>query len=132
MKKILTVLSMVSIFTIFVGCPKGQQVSPMPPVVTDQNMCAAACDHIGPKGLNCKQGQPIDMKVACTSDAQCLKGQHCSSGECFTSCADFCVTTENVGIWLDPTCVATVASCDLIDSCPAPVAGKLGPCLGNL
>ena len=121
MIKKLSCVATVLMAMIFVGCPKGR--SPNPPVIVDQNMCAAACNNIGPKGLNCEEGKPINVKRQCASTAQCSRGETCESGWCSVSCEQFCVDTENQGVWLDPTCVAKITSCDQVDACPLP--GKL-------
>lgn len=101
-------------------------VTPNPPVVTDQSDCAAACSTL--KGLGCKEGNPIDMGTTCKFDSDC-KGpdgnwdhsQACAAnGACMVTCANFCTSTENQGVWLDPTCVKSITSCSQIDSCPAP------------
>jgi hypothetical protein len=101
-------------------------VTPNPPVVTDQGDCVAACDNL--KTLGCEQAQPIDMGTTCKVDADCLgpdgatdKFQTCSAlGTCMVTCANFCVSTENQGVWLDPTCVKKVTACDQVEQCPAP------------
>jgi len=121
MKK-LTAVAMVLMSAIFVGCPSVNHNTAHPPVVTDQNKCGSACAHIGPQGLNCEEGKPIDMKKPCVNTAGCSSGQTCEVGTCTTSCEQFCIATENQGVWLDPTCVATITSCDQIDSCPLPAA----------
>ena len=123
MIKKLSAVTMVVIITNILGCPQGPlKVTPQPPEVTDQAMCKEACDHIGPKGLNCDEGRPIDMKMSCKSDNDCNTNQSCnSSGRCEVSCERFCIDTENNGVWLDPVCVAHVKSCSEIDGCPAAI-----------
>ena len=111
-------VAMAVISMIISGCPKSTLVSPMPPIVTDQDMCQAACDHIGPKGLNCEEGKPIVSHVTCTQPAECAANEYCEGGFCKVSCTQFCIETENQGVWLDPVCVAKVAKCSDIDSCP--------------
>ena len=112
-----TTIALILISIIFVGCPQTPGVTPQPPVVTDQMLCPVACEHIGPRDLNCEDGKPIDMKVVCESTVDCKKGT-CVSGKCFVSCEQFCVDTENAGVWLDPGCVSNITSCDQIESCP--------------
>jgi hypothetical protein len=107
-------------------------ITPNPPVVTDQSDCASACDNL--KFLGCKEGNPIDMGTTCHVDADCkdVHGvtdttQACSAlGTCMTTCVNFCTVTENQGVWLDPSCVAKVTSCDQIEQCPAPVPATGG------
>jgi len=103
------------------GCPQTTRITPQPPVVTDQAMCPLACEHIGPTGLKCEEGNPIDMKKACNDTADCMKGAECFAKKCIVSCTQFCIDTENVGVWLDPGCVAGVTSCNEIETCPMPV-----------
>lgn len=112
-----TTVALVLISIIFVGCPQNPGVTPQPPVITDQMLCPVACEHIGPRGLKCEDGNPIDMGIVCKTIEDCNKGS-CVAGKCLVSCEQFCVDTENAGVWLDPGCVSTIASCDQIESCP--------------
>ena len=102
----------------YLGCPH-TEVTPMPPTVTDQNLCPAACANL--QKLGCDEGKPIDMKRACLKDGDCDTNQSCSAGTCTASCEAFCRSTENEGVWLDPGCVSRITSCKQIDSCPVPV-----------
>lgn len=107
-----------------VSCNQGRPVSPNPPVVVDQDQCAAACDNL--KALGCQEGNPIDMKHSChvASDCKDIDGnvdpkQSCAAnGECMVTCAQFCIDTEDAGVWLDPGCVRSIRSCDQVESCP--------------
>ncbi len=103
----------------------GGMITPNPPVITDQNECVAACANL--QKLHCPEGNAIDMRSACKVDSDCkgLDGQTdtkqaCTAGKCMTSCANFCIETENQGVWLDPICVKSITSCSQIDSCPLP------------
>ena len=128
MVKKLSAVSIVAIIGIFLGCPRTTEITPTPPEINDQAMCKVACDHIGPEGLRCDEGLPIDMGKACLADTQCDTHQLCSAGRCIVTCERFCIDTENNGVWLDPTCVSTVKSCSEIDSCPRTIVKK---CSGN-
>jgi hypothetical protein len=105
-------------------CNNGRKVTPNPPVITDQGDCEAACSNL--KALGCREGDPIDMNTKCNVDADCLgldgkpdSRQQCSAlGTCYVSCTNFCIETENQGVWLDPTCVKNIKSCSEINSCP--------------
>ena len=106
------------------------KVTPNPPVITDQAECAAACANL--QRLHCVEGEPIVMGTSCQVNSDCrgLDGnpdplQVCSAGLCTTSCTNFCIETENQGVWLDPKCVQSITSCDQINSCPMPL--KPGP-----
>ncbi len=98
-----------------IGC-REKPVTPMPPIVTDQAACPNACSNL--RKLGCEEAQPIETNVSCIVDSQCGRGAVCSAGVCLVSCEKFCVDTEDRGVWLDPTCVARVSSCSMIDSCP--------------
>lgn len=98
--------------------------SPAPLAVTDQSHCVTACAHLA--ALGCAQSNPIDMHATCRVNSDC-KGptgvpdtfQTCSAaGTCMTTCTNFCIETENNGVYLDPTCVAAISSCSQVDTCP--------------
>ena len=115
-KKIVTLTVTSIIMMMLVGCPQ-QPVSPTPPVVVDQDKCAAACARL--QLLNCDEGHPIDMRTKCSADSDCKSGQFCSAlGKCAVTCTVFCIDTENNGVWLDPVCVANITECRQIDNCP--------------
>jgi hypothetical protein len=113
-----------------VGCPKQPDpVTPQPPVITDQASCQAACDNL--RALGCDEGNPIDTGAPCTASNQCQSGQTCSAlGTCIVSCVQFCMDTENAGVWLDPVCVSKITSCGQIDQCPA-AQPKAKACTGS-
>ena len=110
-------------------------VSAAPSTVTDQSSCQAACDNI--KSLGCAEANPIDMGTKCNADTDCMgpDGKHdtyqtCSAaGGCIVTCANFCVSTENTGVWLSPTCVVSVTSCSAIDQCSLSQTGTT--CTGS-
>lgn len=111
MKKLFAILPFVFMFAC-AHCGESIKPTPLPP---DIHMCKVACDHIGPEGLNCPDGQPIDMlfpdKNGCedgVNETTCV------------SCEKFCKDTMNQRVWLEPTCVSQIVSCDQIESC-APV-----------
>lgn len=109
MKNKLARVAMVLFITIFVGCPWNRTVTPIPPVVTDQDMCAAACENL--QRLHCPEGDPIDMGKACLLDVEC-QASHCLKGRCTATCEQFCRDTENAGVWLNPTFAKTITRCD--------------------
>lgn len=116
MKKIITAIVM-AISLATVSCPH-QMVTPMPPDIKDQSFCKAACDHIGPTDLRCDEGMPIVMKGICNVNVDCDQNQTCQSGRCQVTCEQFCIDTENAGIFLSPSCVVGVTSCSQINDCP--------------
>lgn len=104
----------------------GGLVTPSPPVITDQGSCKAACENL--QAHNCAEGRPINMGTSCIISADCrdVDGntdvtQTCVSYTCMTSCTDFCIVTENMGVWLDPVCVSHITKCSDIEKCPTPV-----------
>lgn len=75
------------------------------------------CEHIGPRGLNCEEGQAVyDSDVPGPKDVPNL------------SCEGFCVASQVRGFFVNPRCVLEAPSCDLIevyrgkspDSCKSP------------
>ena len=118
----ISAFSIILIVSVFLGCPHPTEITPMPPTVTDQDQCTPACVHL--RELNCDEGKPIDMKKSCYTDHDCDSHQDCLFGRCTVPCEDFCRATENEGVFLDPTCVVKITSCDQIDSCPASVIKK--------
>lgn len=117
MKRIFSAVFAVALATVFVGCPTNPGVTPQPPVINDQAKCQAACDHL--KALGCEEGQPIDMHTTCRINADCAANQTCSAlGTCMVTCVQFCIDTENAGVWLDPGCVASINTCAEINQCP--------------
>jgi nitrous oxide reductase accessory protein NosL len=91
--------------TLLVGCPKPPDApGPAPINVPDTDVCAAMCEHLGPKGLNCEEGQPVY-----NSD---LPGP---TGVPNQSCESFCRETQINGLFLNPKCLKSVPSCDLIE-----------------
>jgi len=101
---------------LFFACKNNVEITPQPPIIVDQHMCSAACANL--QSLKCEDGNYIDSKKHCDSTYECIPGQLCMSGTCHTSCEDFCIETQNAGVWLDPTCVSKINSCPEIDSCP--------------
>ncbi len=81
------------------GCGGGMP-SPAPPPAPGGSYCAAMCDHIGPKGLNCPEGQSV-------YDSS-LPGP---TGVPNESCTDFCTKQEQNGVFINPKCVAQATSC---------------------
>lgn len=132
-KKLLTervvsslIISVVVFSACALGCKNnGGMITPNPPVITDQAFCQAACDNL--QSLGCQEAQPISMGTQCSNDADCKdldgnadKFQTCVQHMCETSCTNFCISTENQGVWLDPICVSKIVTCDDINLCPAP------------
>lgn len=110
-------------------------VSPVPVAIVDQGDCGRACDNLAQ--LGCSAGKPIDMGTTCNVAADCLgpDGTHeamqaCVNGRCTVSCVDFCHAEEDGGVWLDPTCVAQVTTCEQVSFCPTPT-GSGTSCSGS-
>ena len=113
----LRAVAMVLFALNILGCPADQtKLSPHPPIITDQSLCPAACANL--RKYSCVEGQPIDMKHSCDIDDDCHNiNQKCIASRCTTSCEQFCVDTENAGVWLMPQCLSTITSCSQINSC---------------
>src|ERR1700758_950751 len=45
-------------------------ITPAPPIVTDQDACAAACQNL--QALGCHEAQPVVIMRACVMDGDCL------------------------------------------------------------
>lgn len=122
MKK-LGAVSILLITLIISGCPRGSNVTPQPPVVTDTSDCQAACDRLN--SLGCEEGRDIDMKRLCADTGDCDLGHGCVGNHCVATCSVFCRDTQAAGVWLAPSCVKNITSCDQIESCPLPEPKKL-------
>lgn len=108
----------VALFLIIPGCnPVVEKLSMDNQALELQ--CRAACDHIGPKGLDCEEGRPVPMKGSCSLDAgrKCQPPASCSDGKCTVDCVTFCVDTQKSGAGISPECVAKVTNCAAIDAC---------------
>lgn len=88
---------------LLLGCPPAAVPTPNP--APDATSCGAMCAHIGPSGLNCPEGQSVY-----DSD---LPGPTGTPNE---SCTDFCTKQTNNGIFINPKCVAQVATCADIEA----------------
>lgn len=88
------------------GCPPSEPPlppSPNPPPDTD--LCGKMCDHIGPTGLKCEEGNPVyNNDIPGPAD---VPNQ---------SCADNCKELQDKGVFVNPRCVATVPNCDQIEA----------------
>jgi hypothetical protein len=62
------------------------------------------CDHIGPEGLRCEEGNPLYNND--------LPG---AEGVPNQSCKDNCEELQKKGFFVNPRCVATVQRCDQIE-----------------
>lgn len=88
---------------------------PNPPKITDQHECVFACANL--QKLGCEEGNPIQTKLSCATTSDCPLGQSCSGDVCTVSCAQFCIETENSGVWLQPGCTSRIVSCDQLQTC---------------
>ena len=76
--------------------------TPDPQSVSD---CKLMCDHIGPEGLGCEEGEPVyDSDFA---------GE---PGVPNRSCEQFCEKQQANGLDLAPRCVAEAQSCEEIET----------------
>jgi hypothetical protein len=103
--------------TLMLGCtPK--PISPTPPVITDSEYCKSACLRL--YELGCPEGNNVSVGIQCVADSDCNVGQQCEDRLCVVSCETFCIDSQRWGVWLNPTCVATLNSCDALESCALP------------
>ena len=94
---------------ILVSCCVPKDIAWQPEVIVDSDMCMLACENIGQKKLNCEEGMPIELyEGACKSGIDELT---------CVSCKKFCIDTQSTGVWLQPSCVATIKSCADIEKC---------------
>lgn len=63
------------------------------------------CDHIGPQGLKCEEGEPVYNND--------LPGPE---GVPNQSCAENCKELQTKGFFVNPRCVSTVTACDQIEA----------------
>jgi len=88
------------------ACNQNQLVNPKPK--PDSDVCAAMCQHIGPKtqgGLGCEEGNPVyDSDKPGPKDVP------------NESCPEFCKLTQDSGISMNPRCVLLVENCDQIEA----------------
>lgn len=107
------IIFLICSFFIINGC--NQFATPNPTKLTDQNECIPACANL--QKLGCEEGLPIRTRVACVTSSDCPNGQSCAGDVCTVSCAQFCIESENNGIWLQPTCVSHISSCTQVQDC---------------
>lgn len=98
MKKLMS-----TVFAIFlalaataVGCAQSVPPNPAPVIPTGTESCPGACSRM--RTLKCDTAEDITMK----------DGSH-------MTCEDFCVSMQELGVWLNPACVATVTSCEDVE-----------------
>lgn len=96
LRKLIALVAFCAVFIVQIGCSgcSGSKITPVPnpAVITDTNMCEPACKHL--RELHCPQGEPL------------------SDG---TSCETVCVNTQKHGVWLNPTCVITLKTCEQLE-----------------
>lgn len=100
--KSLFVLAVVAAVVAACRPDKPVAAGPWPIKPPDTSECKAMCDHL--KAKNCEEGQDVY-----NSD---LPGPKNVPNQ---TCADWCEEMQNRGLYLNPRCVKTVPSCDLIE-----------------
>lgn len=95
MRQLLLVLSAI---LVLVGCPTDPAKSPNPIPAPDSNLCGAMCDYL--VQLGCEEGKPLY-----DSD---LPGPRGVPNE---TCENWCIKTQDHGIFLNPRCVMKASSC---------------------
>jgi hypothetical protein len=98
-------LWLLPLLMLVAGCPQTPD-RPVPPPnpPPDTDWCRTMCEHIGPKGLKCEEGEDVYNND--------LPGP---TGVPNQSCADNCVELQNKGFFVNPRCVTDVPSCDKIE-----------------
>jgi hypothetical protein len=94
-----------SFSVLILGCPiQPQSPSPHPVIPPDSDLCAAMCNHIGPKGLWCEEGNAVyDSDLPGPPDVPNL------------TCETWCKNEQANGVFINPRCVAQVKSCSEIE-----------------
>lgn len=116
----ITCLTVIALVVNILGCPViEEKQGPLRNDSGGEAKCRAACEHIGPKGLDCEEGRPIVMKESCNLDggSRCKAPATCAAGKCVVDCVTFCIETQSSGAGITPECVARVKSCAEIDLC---------------
>jgi hypothetical protein len=76
--------------------------SPNPADVPDSELCGPMCDHL--RDLGCEEGQDYyDSDKPGEVDVP------------NATCEDFCLYQQENGVFVNPRCVMTVPSCDVIE-----------------
>jgi hypothetical protein len=104
------------LFLVFGSC---QCQPPLPitinPIeITDTNKCLPACENL--RRLGCPEGQPVFNGETCQAGMGCNLGT-CIEAKCMATCERFCADMQDSGVWLNPTCVAEIQSCNVIEDC---------------
>jgi hypothetical protein len=86
---------------LMVGCPLGGGPGPQPPE-PGKDPIALMCQHL--QSLGCEEGEPV------YNDS--LPGPEDVPNQ---SCVDFYGGLQKEGITVNPKCVATAPSCDLVE-----------------
>lgn len=90
---------------LFCACQSTSPDQAKTPPILSSDSCTAMCDHIGPKGLNCPEGQPVYDSA-----------QPGPPGVPNESCEEFCIWEQTNGADLNPKCVAQAPTCADIET----------------
>jgi hypothetical protein len=89
---------------LLAGCQQpGSSPNPLP--VPDTDACDAMCQHLGPSGLNCPEGQPFYDSA-----------KPGPKGVPNSTCLEFCRYEQDNGIFVNPKCVARAPTCKDIET----------------
>lgn len=90
---------------VLTGCPQFPDApTPSPLAPPDTDLCGKMCEHIGPEGLKCEEGESVyDSDVPGPVDVPNV------------TCKDFCETSQERGAFMNPRCVSLAPSCDKIE-----------------
>ena len=88
------------------GCPPSTNPrNPNPIPTPDSDLCGAMCEHIGPSGLKCPEGESVyDSDLPGPRDVP------------NKTCESFCEDQQAGGVFINPRCVMKVTGCDQIEA----------------
>ena len=91
---------------VFTACPPSRDpASPNPIPAPDSDLCGQMCDHIGPNGLKCPEGDSVY-----DSDRPGTRGIPNKT------CEDFCKEQQDNGAFVNPRCILQIKSCGEIEA----------------
>ena len=96
------------LLALVAGCQSSSTAVTVPP---DTNLCAAACQHIGPVdagGIGCEEGEPLYDS-----------NKPGPEGVPNETCTEFCEHQQGQGVFVNPRCLMQITSCDQIESARA-------------
>lgn len=117
MKKLIAFLIVLSSMLVASNCHNNRGIPrPAPFTEDDPSFCAAGCEHIGPEGLGCPEGELLVYpNDECSVSEDCAVGD-CVQGYCAETCEQFCVASIENGRWMGAECWQTIKECSEIET----------------